>query len=42
MDDNAAGAEFLRTYPMDDAVRAKVSSENAQGLLGARIPAGLG
>jgi 2,3-dihydroxybenzoate decarboxylase len=38
MDDNRAGAEFLASYPMDDAVRRKVSSENAIRLFGARIP----
>ncbi len=38
MDDNRAGAEFLASYPMDDAVRRKVSSENAIRLIGGRIP----
>ena len=38
MDDNRAGAEFVAAYPMDDAVRRKVSSENAIRLFGARIP----
>jgi 2,3-dihydroxybenzoate decarboxylase len=38
MDDNRAGAEFLAAYPMDDAVRRKVSSENAIRLFGGRIP----
>jgi 2,3-dihydroxybenzoate decarboxylase len=38
MDDNRAGAEFLAFYPMDDAVRRKVSSENAIRLFGGRIP----
>ena len=38
MDDNRAGAEFLASYPMDDAVRRKVSSENAIRLFGGRIP----
>lgn len=38
MDDNRAGAEFVAAYPMDDAVRRKVGSENAIRLFGARIP----
>ena len=38
MDDNRAGAEFVASYPMDDAVRRKVSSENAIRLFGAQIP----
>jgi 2,3-dihydroxybenzoate decarboxylase len=42
MDDNQAGAQFLASYPMDDAVRRKVSSENAIRLFGGRIPAYLG
>jgi predicted TIM-barrel fold metal-dependent hydrolase len=42
MDDNQAGADFLRSYPMDDATRQKVSSENATKLFGERIPAVLG
>jgi 2,3-dihydroxybenzoate decarboxylase len=42
MDDNRAGAEFLSSYPMDDATRRKVGSENAVQLFGARIPAHLG
>jgi len=42
MDDNQAGAEFLATYPMDDAARRKVSSENAIRLFGGRIPEHLG
>jgi 2,3-dihydroxybenzoate decarboxylase len=42
MDDNQTGAEFLASYPMDDAKRRKVSSENAIRLFGDRIPAGLG
>jgi predicted TIM-barrel fold metal-dependent hydrolase len=41
MDDNSAGAEFLTSYPMDDATRRKVSSENAVRLFGTRIPASL-
>jgi 2,3-dihydroxybenzoate decarboxylase len=39
MDDNRAGAEFLASYPMDDAVRRQVSCENAIRLFGGRIPA---
>jgi 2,3-dihydroxybenzoate decarboxylase len=42
MDDNQAGAEFLSSYPMDDATRRKVSSENAIQLFGTRIPTNLG
>jgi 2,3-dihydroxybenzoate decarboxylase len=42
MDDNQTGAEFLASYPMDDATRRKVSSENAVRLFGARIPEHLG
>ena len=42
MDDNQAGAEFVATYPMDDATRRKVSSENAVRLFGGRIPERLG
>jgi 2,3-dihydroxybenzoate decarboxylase len=42
MDDNQAGAEFLTSYPMDDATRRKVSCENAIRLFGDRIPAALG
>jgi predicted TIM-barrel fold metal-dependent hydrolase len=42
MDDNQAGAEFLASYPMDDATRRKVSSENAIRLFGERLPAALG
>lgn len=42
MDDNQAGAEFLSSYPMDDATRRKVSSENAIQLFGERIPERLG
>jgi predicted TIM-barrel fold metal-dependent hydrolase len=38
MDDNHTGAEFLATYPMDDATRRKVSSENAIQLFGERMP----
>jgi 2,3-dihydroxybenzoate decarboxylase len=42
MDDNRAGADFLTSYPMDDAVRRKVSAENAIALFGARLPGHLG
>ena len=42
MDDNQAGAEFMASYPMDDATRRKVSSENAIRLFGGRIPEHLG
>ena len=42
MDDNQAGAEFLASYPMDDATRRKVSSENAVRLFGDRIPRDIG
>jgi 2,3-dihydroxybenzoate decarboxylase len=42
MDDNLTGAAFLASYPMADAVRRKVSSENAIRLFGARLPAQLG
>jgi 2,3-dihydroxybenzoate decarboxylase len=42
MDDNEAGAQFLASYPMDDATRRKVSSENAIQLFGGRIPEHLG
>ncbi|MGV0737883.1 amidohydrolase family protein [Mycobacterium syngnathidarum] len=42
MDDNLAGARFLSEYPMDDPTRRKVSSENAIGLFGDRLPAHLG
>jgi predicted TIM-barrel fold metal-dependent hydrolase len=42
MDDNQAGAQFLASYPMDDATRRKVSSENAIRLFGGRIPERLG
>ena len=38
MDDNETGAEFMASYPMDDAARRKVASENAIRLFGARIP----
>ncbi len=42
MDDNKDGANFLASYPMDDATRRKVSSENAIELFGERIPLALG
>jgi 2,3-dihydroxybenzoate decarboxylase len=42
MDDNQTGAEFMASYPMDDATRRKVSSENAIRLFGARIPDTIG
>ncbi|HTI76012.1 MAG TPA: amidohydrolase family protein [Mycobacterium sp.] len=42
MDDNQTGAQFMASYPMDDATRRKVSSENAIALFGDRIPAHLG
>lgn len=42
MDDNQAGAEFMASYPMDDATRRKVSSENAIRLFGGRLPERLG
>lgn len=42
MDDNQTGADFLASYPMDDATFRKVSSENALRLFGDRIPAALG
>jgi 2,3-dihydroxybenzoate decarboxylase len=38
MDDNQTGAEFMASYPMDDATRRKVSAENAIALFGDRIP----
>jgi predicted TIM-barrel fold metal-dependent hydrolase len=42
MDDNQTGAEFMRSYPMDDATRSNVGSGNALRLFGARLPSGLG
>jgi predicted TIM-barrel fold metal-dependent hydrolase len=42
MDDNQAGAQFLAEYPMDDATRRKVSSENAIRLFGKRLPQSVG
>ncbi len=41
MDDNQAGAEFISSYPMDDAARRKVGYENAVQLFGDKIPARL-
>lgn len=38
MDDNETGAQFLASYPMDDATRRKISCENAARLFGGRIP----
>jgi predicted TIM-barrel fold metal-dependent hydrolase len=38
MDDNQTGAEFMASYPMDDATHRKVSSENAIRLFGDRLP----
>jgi 2,3-dihydroxybenzoate decarboxylase len=38
MDDNVAGAQFLASYPMDDADRRKISYANAVRLFGGRIP----
>ncbi|MBB2989141.1 putative TIM-barrel fold metal-dependent hydrolase [Mycolicibacterium iranicum] len=42
MDDNRAGADFLASFPMEDATRRKVASENAIGLFAGRLPAHLG
>jgi predicted TIM-barrel fold metal-dependent hydrolase len=42
MDDNQTGAEFMRSYPMDDATRSNVGSGNALRLFGARLPSRLG
>ncbi len=42
MDDNQTGAQFMASYPMDDATRRKVRSENAIRLFGGRIPERLG
>lgn len=42
MDDNQTGAEFMASYPMDEATRRKVGSENAIRLFGSRIPATIG
>ncbi|WP_319448859.1 MULTISPECIES: amidohydrolase family protein [unclassified Mycobacterium] len=42
MDDNATGAEFMASYPMDDATRRKVGFENAVRLFGERIPNSIG
>ena len=42
MDDNADGANFLSSFPMDDGERRKVASENAIRLFGDRLPQRLG
>jgi predicted TIM-barrel fold metal-dependent hydrolase len=42
MDDNQDGADFMASYPMDDATLRKVSSENAIRLFGERLPERLG
>ncbi len=42
MDDNQTGADFMASYPMDDATRRKVSSENAIRLFGGLIPETIG
>lgn len=42
MDDNETGAQFMASYPMDDATRRKVGCENAIQLFGDRIPESLG
>jgi 2,3-dihydroxybenzoate decarboxylase len=42
MDDNETGAEFMASYPMDDATRRKVGFENAIRLFGGRIPNSIG
>lgn len=41
MDDNKDGADFITSYPMDEATRAKVSCGNAARLFGDKIPARL-
>ena len=41
MDDNNDGADFIASYPMDEATRAKVSYGNAARLFGDKIPARL-
>jgi predicted TIM-barrel fold metal-dependent hydrolase len=38
MDSNTDGAEFMATFPMDDATRRMVASQNAIRLFGDRIP----
>jgi 2,3-dihydroxybenzoate decarboxylase len=42
MDDNQTGADFMASYPMDDATRRMVSSDNAIRLFGARLPDTIG
>ncbi|MDF2830333.1 MAG: putative TIM-barrel fold metal-dependent hydrolase [Mycobacterium sp.] len=42
MDDNADGANFLSSFPMEDGDRRKVASENAIRLFGDRLPQHLG
>jgi predicted TIM-barrel fold metal-dependent hydrolase len=42
MDDNQTGADFMASYPIDDATRRKVSSENAVRLFGGLIPETVG
>jgi predicted TIM-barrel fold metal-dependent hydrolase len=41
MDDNQTGSQFLASYPMNEDIRRKVSSENAIRLFGTRLPASL-
>jgi predicted TIM-barrel fold metal-dependent hydrolase len=41
MDDNKDGAEFIASYPMDEATRRQVSYRNAARLFGDKIPARL-
>ncbi|MGX9792638.1 amidohydrolase family protein [Mycobacterium sp. MMS18-G62] len=41
MDDNKDGADFIASYPMDEATRAKVSYGNAARLFGDKVPARL-
>jgi predicted TIM-barrel fold metal-dependent hydrolase len=42
MDDNQTGADFMASYPMDDATRRMVSADNAIRLFGDRIPKEIG
>ncbi|WP_237570728.1 amidohydrolase family protein [Mycolicibacterium lacusdiani] len=42
MDDNADGANFLSSFPMEDGDRRNVASENAIRLFGDRLPRHLG
>ncbi|KAA0115911.1 amidohydrolase family protein [Mycolicibacterium sp. P9-22] len=42
MDSNQDGVEFLRSYPMDEDTRRKISSGNASRLFGDRLPQRLG